>query len=62
VSSPFTCPGQKKTRDESSIDWNTNIPEALVSLQPHVSPIGEHISLPHVSLGSNGNSETNVML
>ena len=42
------------------MDWNTDIPEAPASSQPHVPLVGEYMSLSHISLGSNGNSETNM--
>ena len=42
------------------MNWNTDIPEVPASSQPHVPLVGEYMSLSYISLGSNGNSKTNM--
>ena len=41
VSSYFLSPGQQRTRNESSIDWSMNVPEAPTLPQPCV-PLGSN--------------------
>jgi len=41
------------------MDWSVDVPEAPASPQPCVPLAGQHMSLPHAPLGSNGNRVTN---
>ena len=58
VSSYFLSPGQQRTRNESSIDWSMNVPEAPTLPQPCVPLADEHMSFLCVPLGSNRKSRT----
>ena len=59
VLSPFLCPSQQRARNELSMDWSMDVLEVPTSPQPCVLPAGQHMSLPHVPLGSNGNRVIN---
>ena len=55
--SPFLSPGLQWPQEDSDIDWSMDISEAPTSPLPHVPPVSEHMSSPHVPLhntGSNG--------
>ena len=59
ISLSFLYPGQQRTRDELSMDWSIDVPEVPTSPQLCVPPAGQHMSLPHVPLDSNGNNASN---
>ena len=46
----FMNPGLQVPRDESSIDWSEDSPEVQSLPMPHVTPIGENMTLPHALL------------
>jgi len=57
--SSFLSLGFQRSQDNSSIDWSTDIPDALASSLPHVLPVREHVSLPHDLLHNTGSSSKN---
>ena len=57
--SSFLSSGFQRPQDDSSIDWSTDIPDALASPLPHVLSTREHVSLPHDPLHNTGSSSKN---
>ena len=52
ISQYFCNPSHSSPRDDLSMDWSEDIPEAQSSPILHVSPAGEHISSPQVPLSN----------
>ena len=46
----FINPSLQRPRDDSSMDWSSDIPEVQSLPLPHVPPAGENVSSPHVPL------------
>ena len=46
----FINPSLQRPRDNSSMDWSSDIPEVQFSPLPHVPPAGENVLSPHVPL------------
>jgi len=55
ISQYFCNPSHSSPRNDLSMDWIEDIPEAQSSPTPCASPVGEHMLLPQVPL-SNRNS------
>jgi len=46
----FVNPSLQRPRDDSSMDWSSDIPEVQSSPLPRVPPAGENMLLPHIPL------------
>jgi len=55
----FLSLGLQKSQDDSSMDWNADIPDTLVSLLLYIPPAREHMSSPHDPLYNTGSSGKN---
>jgi len=57
ISQYFCNPSHSSPRDDLSMDWSEDIPEAQSSPTPCASPAGEHVSSPQVPLSNSVKSE-----